>query len=436
MEKRKNDMDPKVSIIMPTYNRGHILNQAIQSVAGQAYKNMELIIVDDGSTDHTEEIVKEISGLDIVYLKLEQNHGANYARNHGLKNAKGTYISFLDSDNIWEKDFLRSRIRTLEETQSDFVFGRVKIDYSETYRIEPDEAAEELQSRESLLKAMAFKNVVDTNTVCMNRRCYEDTGGFDEYLERCQDWEYFYRILRNKTYKYQFIDNILVKSAIQKDSISNNNPYWPARLYIFNKYISDYRACGFLPELMYLLYHQLIGSEVYHDLKEELFRQITEEEKLRLLLDIHGAKKEGEELIQTLSDMYNERCQKDDLIIKNLSNWLRLEREGIHIERRMMKTGIEHAAIYGYGLLGRHLYDACRKSGIKIGYLIDKNPSAFPEDIHEAKYIFNLKELTHCSIDLIVITAIYNFQEICRELGPLTNARLISLEDLIEENMI
>lgn len=291
MQKRNINNGPQVSIIMPTYNRGYILNQAIQSVVRQTYTDFELIIIDDGSTDNTEDIVKGVPDLNIVYLKLEQNYGANYARNYGLRSAKGKYISFLDSDNIWNSDFLYSRIQIIEEAQTDFVFGRVKVHNSESSSIEPSEPAEDLQNTELLLKTLAFKNVIDTNTVCMRRTCYESVGGFDEKLERCQDWEYFYRILRSEKHKYQFIDNILVESTIQKDSISNSKLYWPGRLYIFNKYISDYRSKGYLSELMFLLYHQLEGSEAYNDSKEELFKYITDDEKMALLEGIHAAKK-------------------------------------------------------------------------------------------------------------------------------------------------
>ncbi len=93
-------MSPLVSVILPTHNRSMFLNRAIESVLKQTYKNWELIIVDDASTDGTEELFKDISLQDerIQYHKLEKNGGACIARNMGIRLSKGEYITFLDSD--------------------------------------------------------------------------------------------------------------------------------------------------------------------------------------------------------------------------------------------------------------------------------------------------------------------------------------------------
>ncbi len=92
--------NPLISVILPTYNRGYIVERAIKSVLNQTYKNLELIIVDDGSTDNTEEIVKSIEDKRIIFLKHKKNKGASSARNTGIKNSKGEYISFIDSDDV------------------------------------------------------------------------------------------------------------------------------------------------------------------------------------------------------------------------------------------------------------------------------------------------------------------------------------------------
>ena len=95
--------NPTVSVIIPTYNRAHLVDRAIQSVLNQTYKDFELIIVDDGSTDNTEDIIKEFQKKDerIKYIRHEENRGGSAARNTGIKAAKGEYIAFLDSDDEW-----------------------------------------------------------------------------------------------------------------------------------------------------------------------------------------------------------------------------------------------------------------------------------------------------------------------------------------------
>lgn len=91
-----------VSIIMPSYNTGKFIKETINSVIAQTYSNWELIIVDDCSTDNTDEIVKSINDNRIIYLKNETNSGAAISRNKALREAKGRWIAFLDSDDLWK----------------------------------------------------------------------------------------------------------------------------------------------------------------------------------------------------------------------------------------------------------------------------------------------------------------------------------------------
>ena len=96
-----------VSIIMPSYNTGCFIKETIESVLAQSYSNWELIIVDDCSKDNTDDIVKPyLSDARIRYLKNETNSGAAVSRNRALREAKGRWIAFLDSDDLWESDKL------------------------------------------------------------------------------------------------------------------------------------------------------------------------------------------------------------------------------------------------------------------------------------------------------------------------------------------
>ena len=93
-------MKPLISVILPSFNRGHLLPRALDSMLKQTYNNWELIIIDDGSTDQTEAVVKPYSSkyTSIRYYKMDKNVGACVARNFGLQKAAGEYITFLDSD--------------------------------------------------------------------------------------------------------------------------------------------------------------------------------------------------------------------------------------------------------------------------------------------------------------------------------------------------
>jgi len=93
-----------ISVIMPTYNRARTLKRAIDSVLAQTYSDIELIVVDDCSTDNTKDIVDKYSDERLRYVRLKKNSGACVARNVGIEKAKGEYIAFQDSDDYWEKE--------------------------------------------------------------------------------------------------------------------------------------------------------------------------------------------------------------------------------------------------------------------------------------------------------------------------------------------
>jgi len=108
-----------VSVIIPTYNRAHLVVEAIKSVKAQSYPATQIIVADDGSQDGTAQIVAQFENVEYYY---QENKGQAAARNLGLSYAKGQYIASLDSDDIWDKDFLKVAVAALERYQVDFVF--------------------------------------------------------------------------------------------------------------------------------------------------------------------------------------------------------------------------------------------------------------------------------------------------------------------------
>lgn len=112
--------NPLVSVIIPTFNRADKLPDAIESVLNQTYKHVQIIVIDDGSTDDTADLVKNYPGLEYHWQK---NGGQASARNKGLQNAKGPVLASLDSDDIWYPDFLTRCVEKLEAEQLDFVFA-------------------------------------------------------------------------------------------------------------------------------------------------------------------------------------------------------------------------------------------------------------------------------------------------------------------------
>ena len=113
-----------ISIILPTYNRDRLIMRAIQSILDQTYTKWELIIVDDGSTDSTQQIVQSMGEQRISYIKNEQNMGAAASRNHGVKLAHYDYLAFQDSDDVWIVDKLEKQVNYLSKhAEFDMVYS-------------------------------------------------------------------------------------------------------------------------------------------------------------------------------------------------------------------------------------------------------------------------------------------------------------------------
>lgn len=122
-------MEELVSIIMPSFNTALYIKESIQSIINQSYTNWELIIVDDCSLDSTEQIVNEIKDKRVIFIKNETNSGAAYSRNKALKIAKGKWIAFLDSDDLWVPEKLEKQIKFMKENGYDFSYTNyIEID--------------------------------------------------------------------------------------------------------------------------------------------------------------------------------------------------------------------------------------------------------------------------------------------------------------------
>ena len=122
-------MNELVSIITPAYNSANFIAETIQSVQNQTYQNWEMLIVDDGSSDGTEEIVLSFMEKDqrVQFYKLEHNSGPAVARNTAIEKANGDYMTFIDADDIWFPKFIENSIKTIQETETDII-NRVKYD--------------------------------------------------------------------------------------------------------------------------------------------------------------------------------------------------------------------------------------------------------------------------------------------------------------------
>ncbi len=253
----------RVSVVMPTYNRGYIIRDAINSVLNQTYKNLELIIVDDGSDDDTEDVIKSISDSRIIYIKLEGRHGANYARNVGCKRSNGKYIAFIDSDNKWLVDKLEKQLSILVKERAQFIFSKVSIDSPKYGKFcVPDDKFELKDFR----RVITNHNIVDLNTILIEKQLIADDKFFDESLPRFQDWDFVLNILFRYNCEPLYINSVLCENRILRDSIGAN----------FEKKVAGYKA----------IVNKYIEKMADENLSESLVRIVNESEKDEQKIDL------------------------------------------------------------------------------------------------------------------------------------------------------
>lgn len=207
-------MEILVSIIIPAYNSEKYILEAIKSAKKQTYKNWELIIVNDNSKDRTKEILeKEKKDKKIKVINLNENKGAGIARNIGIDLAKGKYIAFLDSDDVWHTQKLEKQIEFMEKNEYEFTFTNF-------HRVnENGKIIKKLKvPRETTYKRNLYYNTIQTSTVIYNQQKLGKIY-FPEIRKR-QDYGLFQEILK-KTNGYGLNEDLMTY-RIRKESLSFN----------------------------------------------------------------------------------------------------------------------------------------------------------------------------------------------------------------------
>jgi len=199
-------MKSLVSVIIPTYNSAQYITEALDSVFKQTHKNMEVIVIDDGSSDNTEEVLKDYADR-ITYIKKE-NGGPASARNKGLEIAKGDFIAFLDADDLWLKDKLKWQLKAMDKET-----GLVGVSNDEDASLEGEPEGVSFED-------MVVKNRFCNSSILIKRECVKKLGVFDEREEfkAVEDWDLWMRII--KEYDGILLNKKIVEIRPTENSIS------------------------------------------------------------------------------------------------------------------------------------------------------------------------------------------------------------------------
>lgn len=212
---------PLVSIIIPTYNRGKLIGDTLQSIVNQSYKNWECIVVDDGSTDETcillEEYCFNDNRFSFYQRPKERKKGANACRNYGLELSKGLFINFFDSDDLMAPNMLELKMKAINGY--DFSYCNCLFfkdeDLSDTwnYKIETDN---------DLLSAYISNELIFTPPISLWRKSCLKNNRFNEDLSRAQELDFYSRLLFNNNFKGNKINENLVFIREHSNSITGS----------------------------------------------------------------------------------------------------------------------------------------------------------------------------------------------------------------------
>lgn len=253
---------PKVSVVIPSYNCAKYLPEAINSVLKQSFRNYEIIVVDDGSTDNTKEILNSFNGK-IKYL-FQQNSGHSIARNNAISKASGKYVAFLDADDIWLPNKLMEQIEFLDAApdvgmvHSNIIF----IDENGKHMNYPMRNNKFLSGK-IFNYLLTRKAHISSPTVVIRKECLDKIGLFDENLTRLgsEDRDLWLRI--TKEYEVKYLDKPLAYYRIRKNSQSSNSEkMFLGRLYTLKKIFYKYDLSFWLKSLVF--------SKTYKDYGDEL----------------------------------------------------------------------------------------------------------------------------------------------------------------------
>ncbi|MCK2147776.1 glycosyltransferase family 2 protein [Marinobacter alexandrii] len=210
--------EPLVSVVIATFNMGQYLPAAIESVLAQTWKNLEVIVVDDGSTDDTADRLAKFSPIDRVRYVRTENRGQPKAKNLGLTEARGAFIAFCDADDLWHSEKLRVQIPMFSSPD-------VGVVYSEVAYIDHKGAGinkTRPYSRHSghITQQLVMKNFIPFGTAVIRRDCIEKNGAFDETLPMGIDWDLWLRY--SVDWKFKYSSEITYTYRIWPGQMSNN----------------------------------------------------------------------------------------------------------------------------------------------------------------------------------------------------------------------
>jgi glycosyltransferase involved in cell wall biosynthesis len=214
---------PRIAVIIPTYNRAKLIGESIESVLRQTFTDFEIIVVDDGSTDNTKDVVNKFKDPRIRY-EYQENHGVSAARNNGVKMTAAEYITYLDSDDVYLNHALEKMVNCLDmNRQVGFVYGQAHIMKvgGEAYRIRESSIHDHTTVIDPVeqVRELLFYKPWNVSAFMVRHSCLDEIGGFNEEMWWGEDYYFFVRLA--KRYPAAYIAEAVVNVRYHDSQLQN-----------------------------------------------------------------------------------------------------------------------------------------------------------------------------------------------------------------------
>lgn len=268
-----------VSVIVPVYNRAHLVTETVASILQQTYRGIEVILINDGSTDNSLNVIQALQQEypDVIRIIDQDNQGQTIARNQGIKHAKGKYVAFLDSDDLWVPDKLELQIPLFDKGVG-LVYGGVELinERGETTGFDACDPA--IQGK--IYPQLLVKNRMTGGSVVVLREALEIVGVFDSKFSAAENWDLWLRIC--KEYQARLVNKPVVKYRLHQNNMSKDVMLMQdAKRQIMTKHCDKHS-----PDKLIARYSRLAEADLFYKLGVYCFSQEQFGEAIRNFLRV------------------------------------------------------------------------------------------------------------------------------------------------------
>lgn len=441
---------PLVTIVTVVKNiikegREAFFNKAISSVRGQDYPNIEHLVIDGASTDITLTLLEKYQHLGWIRYISEPDHGMYEGLNKGIRNAKGKYIAFLNSDDYYcRTDAISKTVEALENTGADFAYASNELvsEDGDVYAVRYPEIG-------SFVAQMPFCH----QTMFCKTSMLREMGGFDERYKSSADYDLVIRSILGG-YRYVDVEECIVAyrnggmSEAQEER--SNKEKFDIFVRHFNKFcdhpfnekdgktLSGRQCRGDLYKGICTAVPRELAGEItkacvrydaendYYIFKTEIIKDLYHSAALENIVPAPANQNAG----TALATEQAIRLRKFRSYFFLLESWVRLKQQGKDISSFFSRKGYQNIAIYGFGKIGKLLFNELKDSDIRVTYAIDQFKSQEEAGIR----VYGLDEQLP-QVDCIVVATDFIFEDIKSKLEPLSSAAIVNVDDIFLSDM-